>query len=149
MNLGTNLAVVVLALLALESLPGSALAAATIEAKLIYAANDSDEPDQHLLKELEPRLRHDFGYKHYRLLGEKSAEMKEGDNVMLDLGHQFQLSVKHKGAKKDFQILQIDLFHKKEWRLYFELSVKQKGEPIFVKGPPTDNGLVIIELAAK
>jgi hypothetical protein len=121
---------------------------ASVTAKLIYGSN-TDQPKEQALADLEPRFKPDFGYKHYRLLGEKSVTLKEGYSETLDLGHQFAVSVKHKETRKQFHVLAIDLYHKEKWLLFLEVSVKNKSEPIFIKGPNTEQGLVIIALTAK
>ena len=52
---------------------------AIIEAKLIYATNSEDAPKGEATKDIESRLKPDFGYKYYSLLGEKSVKLQEGD----------------------------------------------------------------------
>lgn len=122
---------------------------AIIHVRLIYATNEPDGIHDKELADLEPRFRPDFGYKHYKLLGEKRVELKEGDSVLLDLGHSFGLSLKHVGTRQRFHLLHVDLFHQKKWLFWFETSVKQRSEPLFIKGPWTEKGLVIIALEAK
>jgi hypothetical protein len=122
---------------------------ATVTAKLIYGSNATDQPKEQALAELEPRFKPDFGYKHYRLLGEKSVTLKEGYSETLDLGHEFTVSIKHKETQKQFRVLAINLYHKGKWLLFLEVSAKNKSEPIFIKGPTTEQGLVIIALTAK
>ena len=123
--------------------------AAVIEVKLIYATNTEDQPKEEALKDIEPRLKPDFGYKHYSLLGEKSVELNEGDEEKLDLGHQIEVSIKHKDTKKHFHVLGVNLYHHNKWLFFIEVSVQQKSKPIFIKGPFTKDGLVIIALTAK
>jgi len=124
-------------------------ATAAIEARLIYGTNADPKSAGGAAPELEPRLKRDFGYKHYRVLGERSAKLKEGDGEKLELGQNFDISVKHKGTKKQFHTLGIDLYHQGKWLLFIEVSVKQRSEPIFIKGPWTEDGLLIIALTAK
>lgn len=122
---------------------------ATVEARLIYGTNTENKSKEEPVKELESRLKRDFGYKHYRLLSTKSAQIKEGYSEKLDLGHQIEISIKHKGTKKQFHTLAVDLYHQNKWLLFLEVSVQQKSEPIFIKGPWTEQGLVIIAVTAK
>lgn len=122
---------------------------AKIDAKLIYGTNADNQPKEEALRDLEPRFKPDFGYKRYQLLGEKSATLKEGDADKLDLGHQFEIAIKNKGEKKKFHVLQIDLFHQGKKLLFIEVSVEEKSEPIFIKGPWTDQGLLIIAVTAR
>ncbi len=122
---------------------------AKIDARLIYGTNTDDQPKEAALQDIESKFQPDFGYRHYRLLGEKTATIKEGESSTLDLGHQFQLVIKHKSSKKPFRVLQIDLFHQNKKLLFIEVSVEQKSEPIFIKGPWTEQGLVIIALTAR
>jgi len=122
---------------------------AKIDARLIYGSNTDDQPKEAALQDIEPKFKPDFGYKHYRLLGEKNASINDGESAVMDLGHQFQITVKNKETKKPYHVLQIDLYHQGKKLLFIEVSVEQKSEPIFIKGPWTDQGLVIIALTAK
>lgn len=122
---------------------------ASIEAKLIYGTNAEDQPTEEQLKDIEPRLKPDFGYRNYRLLGEKIFKLKEGNEEKCELGHQIEVSIKHNGTKKQFQVLGVNLYHQNKWLFFIEVSVQQKSKPIFIKGPFTKDGLVIIMLTAK
>lgn len=123
-------------------------ASAEIQARLIYGTNEEDLPKEAALADLEPRFKPDFGYKHYRLLGEKKATLKEGKTDRLELGHEFAVRIRHRETKGDFHVLQIDVFHKSKKLLFLEVSVRQNSEPIFIKGPWTEKGLIIIALTA-
>jgi hypothetical protein len=122
---------------------------AVIEAKLIYATNSEEPSREEAPRDIESRLKPDFGYKHYCLLGEKSVKLKEDDEEKIDLGHQIEVSIKHKGTKKQFHVLGVNLYHQNKWLFFIEVSVQQKSKPIFIKGPFTKDGLVIIALTAK
>jgi hypothetical protein len=122
---------------------------AKIQVKLIYGTSAEDQSNEPELQEMGAMFKADFGFKHYKLLGEKAAKLKEGESDTLDLGHQFEVRLKNKATKKPYHVIDINLFHKGGWLCYFEASVAAKGEPVVIKGPWTKQGLVIIVLTAK
>lgn len=121
---------------------------AKLEVLLIYGTNE-DKPTEAALSELKEKFKPDFGYKHYSLLGSRKVELKEGESQMVDMGHKLQVSLKHLQARKKFHLMNCDLYHRGDWLLYIQLNVSQEGEPVFIKGPWTEKGLLILAVKAK
>ena len=65
---------------------------ASINARLIQASNTA-EPSDETLKQLEPKLKKEFGYKFYHLLGTKQESLDQTTKIRLDLGEGFVLFV--------------------------------------------------------
>src|SRR5882724_6786149 len=118
--------------------------AASIEARLIRASNETDKPDEQLTK-LEPKLKKVFGYKHYQQLGLKGGPLKENSQLRLDLGEGIVILVTLKAPEKKGQMMDFEMYSGRA--ALVKSSVRVNRGELLVKGPEVGNTLLVVSLA--
>jgi hypothetical protein len=118
--------------------------AATIQAMLIRASNEA--PSDASLNQLHPHLKHQFGYQHYRLLGNKQDALKLKTARKLDVGEGFFVVATLRSSKK--HVHEIDI----EWtsgttKLVSTTVKMSEGSQVFVKGPGVGNDWIVLALS--
>jgi hypothetical protein len=89
-------------------LTGLTAHAATIEARLVRATNEPVARDEHV-RDIEAKLKKQFGYEHYRQLGSGKAAL-DNKTQRLDLGEGFSVLVTPQGSTNRTQDLHIELY---------------------------------------
>ena len=118
--------------------------AASIEARLIRASNETDKPDEQLTK-LEPKLKKVFGYRHYQQLGLQSGPLKENDQLRLDLGEGIVIFVTPRAAEKKGRMMDFEMYSGRA--ALVKSSVRVGRGELLVKGPDVGNTVLVISLA--
>jgi hypothetical protein len=118
---------------------------ASIQASLIRASNTSEASDE-ALKEWEPKLKKEFGYKFYHLLGAKQESLDQKTKSRLDLGEGFVLFVTPRSVDKTANELEL------EWWSGRALLVKTLAKipakrSVFIKGPGVGEDWIILALS--
>jgi hypothetical protein len=119
--------------------------AASLQARLIRASNSFDATDA-ALNDLEPKLKREFGYNFYHLLGCQQASLDQGLKSRLDLGEGFVLFVTpHPSARRAHEV---DL----EWWSGNTLLVKTVARvpgkcSVLIKGPGVGEDWIILALS--
>jgi hypothetical protein len=138
-----------LALVLVAFVTGTAQAA-SLQASLIRASNEL--PADPALKQLQPQLKAQFGYKNYKLLGNKKEVLKPATAHKLDVGEGFcviailKSTVKDKTARKDVHELTIEWMSGKT-KLLTAPSVKMsEGAHVLIKGPAVGNDWIVLAL---
>ena len=118
--------------------------AASIEARLIRASNETDKPDEQLTK-LEPKLKKVFGYRHYQQLGLQSGPLKENDQLRLDLGEGIVIFVTPRAAEKKGRMMDFEMYSGRA--ALVKSSVRVGRGELLVKGPDVGNTVLVVSLA--
>jgi len=118
--------------------------AASIEARLIRASNETDKPDEQLTK-LEPKLKKVFGYKHYQQLGLKGGPLKENEQLRLDLGEGIVILITLRPPEKKQQMMDLEMYSGRA--ALVKSSVRASRSELLVKGPEVGNTLLVVSLA--
>jgi cation diffusion facilitator CzcD-associated flavoprotein CzcO len=118
--------------------------AASIEARLIRASNETDKPDEQLTK-LEPKLKKVFGYRHYQQLGLQRGPFKENAQLRLDLGEGIVILVTPRAAEKKGRMMDFEMYSGRA--ALVKSSVRVGRSELFVKGPEVGNTLLVVSLA--
>jgi hypothetical protein len=118
--------------------------AASIEARLIRASNESDKADEQLTR-LEPKLKKVFGYQHYQQLGLQRGALKENGQVRLDLGEGIVIFVTPRTTEKKGQLMDFEMYSGRAALVKSSVHVGH-GE-LLVKGPEVGNTLLVVALA--
>ena len=118
--------------------------AASIEARLIRASNETDKPDEQLTK-LEPKLKKVFGYKHYQQLGLKGGPLKENEQLRLDLGDAIVILVTLRTPEKKGQMMDFEMYSGRA--ALVKSSVRVGHGELLVKGPEVGNTVLVVSLA--
>jgi hypothetical protein len=118
--------------------------AASIEARLIRASNETDKPDEQLTK-LEPKLKKVFGYRHYQQLGLQRGPLKENGQFRLDLGEGVVIFVTPRAAEKKGRMVDFEMYSGRA--ALVKSSVRVGHGELLVKGPEVGNTLLVVSLA--
>jgi len=118
--------------------------AASIEARLIRASNETDKEDERLAK-LEPKLKKVFGYKHYQQLGLKGGPLKENSQLRLDLGEGIVILITLRPPEKKQQMMDFEMYSGRA--ALVKSSVRVGQSELLVKGPEVGNTLLVVSLA--
>jgi len=104
---------------------------ATVEARLIRGTHEAIPPDEYL-RDIESKLKKQFGYPHYRQLGSGKSRL-EDKTQRLNLGEGFSVVVTPQGAKHLTRELHIELHAGKTVVAQMPVKLAPKGH-LFV-GP--------------
>jgi hypothetical protein len=104
-----------------------------IHARLVRASNEASLTDERLT-EIEPKLREQFGYKHYRQLGTDRARLKLDTMERLDLGEGFTLFVTLKGTDKGQHTVLLEWYSGKAVLVRATVKIGNHRH-LFIKGP--------------
>lgn len=121
--------------------------AASLQARLIRASNSVDVMDP-ALNDLGPKLKRQFGYNYYQLLGCQQASLDQGLKSRLDLGEGFVLFVTpHPSAWRAHEV-------ELEWWSGNTLLVKTVARvpgkcSVLIKGPGVGEDWIILALSAR
>ena len=99
--------------------------AASIEARLIRASNETDKPDEQLTK-LEPKLKKVFGYRHYRQLG-------------------IVILVTPRAAEKKGRMMDFEMYSGRA--ALVKSSIRVGHGELLVKGPEVGDTVLVVSLA--
>ncbi len=119
--------------------------AASINAQLIRASNTSEASDE-ALKELEPKLKKEFGYKFYHLLGTKQESLEQKTKSRLDLGEGFVLFVTPQAEDKKGNELEIEWWSGRALLVKTVAKIPAK-RSVFIKGPGVGEDWIILALS--
>ena len=133
-----------LAVLLLGVVLSASVQAASIEARLIRASNETDKTDEQLTK-LEPKLKKVFGYQRYQQLGLQRGTLKQDDRVRLDLGEGIVIFVTPRASEKKGQMMDFEMYS--GWAALVKSSVRVGHGELLVKGPEVGNTLLVVSLA--
>ena len=89
-------------------LTGLTARGATIEARLVRATNEPVARDEHV-RDIEDKLKKQFGYEYYRQLGSGKAVL-DNKPQHLNLGEGFSVLVTPQGTKNQTQDLHLELY---------------------------------------
>jgi hypothetical protein len=118
--------------------------AASIQARLIRASNESIETDAQL-KDLTPTLEKKFGYKHYQQLGSQKASLGNDTSRRLDLGEGFVVFVRERATDKKTHDLEVEWTSGRASLLKTTLKIAEKSS-VFIKGPGVGNDWIVLAL---
>lgn len=118
--------------------------AASLEARLIRASNETGEVDESL-KHFQPKLKKVFGYQRYQQLGLKKAPLKEKDVLRLDLGEGIVLLVTPKASEKKNHTLDVEMYSGKAALVKSTVRIREGGD-VFIKGPEVGSTLLVVAL---
>jgi hypothetical protein len=96
-------------LLFLLTFPVLCAQAESVQARLIRASMD-DAPSDAELRDVLPQLKGDFGYASYKIVGQKTAPLIQGETHDMELGEGFRLRVTAVECKGQTNRLRIELF---------------------------------------
>ena len=133
---------VLVALLAI-GLAGSAQAA-SIEARLIRASNETGKIDEPL-KHIQPKLKKVFGYQSYQQIGVQKAPLQEKGALRLNLGEGIVLLVSPKSLEKKKCMLDLEMYSGKAVLVKSTVRIAQ-GADVLIKGPEVGSALLILSL---
>jgi len=119
--------------------------AASLEARLIRASNESAKSDEQL-KNLEAKLKKQFGYKHYLQLGFQKTTLEPDINRRLDLGEGFVVFARERSVDKKTHELDVEWTSGRASLLKTTLKIAEKGS-VFIKGPGVGNDWIILALS--
>lgn len=119
--------------------------AASIEARLIRASNETEKPDEQLTK-LEPKLKKVFGYQYYKQLGVQKAPLKDNERLRLDLGEGIVIFVTPKTEEKKARNMDFEMYSGRAALVKSTLHVPRDHETL-VKGPEVGSSLLIVSFA--
>jgi hypothetical protein len=125
----------------------SVAGAATFQARLIRASNDPKMSDDQL-KNIEPKLKKQFGYLYYRQLGVQREELKDKTTHRLDLGEGFVVFVAPKSVEKQTHELDIEWTSGKASLVKSTVKIPE-GSHIFIKGPAVANDWILLSLSVR
>jgi len=119
--------------------------AASLEARLIRASNSFESTDAEL-NDLQPKLKRQFGYNFYHLLGEQLAPLDQKSKSRLDLGEGFVLFVTPRTSAWRARELEL------EWWSGNTLLVKTVARvpgkcSVLIKGPGVGEDWIILALS--
>lgn len=118
--------------------------AASIEARLIRASNETDKPDEQLEK-LEPKLKKVFGYRHYRQLGLQRGAFKENGQLRLDLGEGIVIFVTPRASEKKGHMMDFEMYSGRA--ALVKSTVRVGHGELLVKGPDVGDTVLVVSLA--
>jgi hypothetical protein len=137
-----------------QSTPTSAAATAKssqrIFTALILATNGKQTlatPDE--LTDYADRMRHVFGYRNFKLLGQSMKTMDDSaDNRWLIPGKDFSVRLTSRKKMEDAYLLELELY--KRQRLLVDTSAKlAPSSPLFIRAPMSREGQLIVMLQVK
>ncbi len=119
--------------------------AASLQARLVQASNSADATDT-ALNDLEPKLKKEFGYNFYHLLGIQQASLDHGTKSRLDLGEGFVLFVTPRSEDRKGHKVEL------EWWSGNTLLVKTVARvpvkcSVLIKGPGVGDDWIILALS--
>ena len=120
---------------------------ASINARLIQASNTS-EPSDETLKQLEPKLKKEFGYKFYHLLGTKQESLDQTTKIRLDLGEGFVLFVTPKSVDKKGNELELEWWSGRALLVKTVARIPAK-RSVFIKGPGVGEDWIILAVSVR
>jgi len=135
------LGVVVSALLAMSA------EAATVQARLVRASNDSKKADKRLT-DIEVKLKETFGYQFYQQLGAQQRPLQAGTKLRLDLGREFVLFVMPRSADKHQRELELEWYSGKTLLVRSVVKIVENGH-LFVKGPEVGNDWIVLAVGVR
>jgi hypothetical protein len=118
--------------------------AASLEARLIRASNETGQVDESL-KHFQPKLKKVFGCQRYQQLGLKKAPLKEKDVLRLDLGEGIVLLVTPKASEKKNYTLDVEMYSGKAALVKSTVRIREGGD-VFIKGPEVGSTLLVVAL---
>lgn len=116
--------------------------AANLHARLLRASNEPGLVDTRL-KDIEPRLREQFGYKFYRQLGVGRAKLKPDVMERLDLGEGFTLFVTMQGTEKSQHTLALEWYSGKAALVRTTVKIGNHRH-LFIKGPGVGEEMIAL-----
>jgi hypothetical protein len=126
---------------------GGPARAASIQARLVRAANESAPLDGRL-QDIEPKLKRIFGYTHYRQIGDQQTELKTGVRLKLYPGEGFTMFVLSKSARKRMHELEIELYSGKVSVTKATVKIPEQGS-VLLKGPEVGSTLIVVALTVR
>jgi opacity protein-like surface antigen len=117
--------------------------ATTLQALLIRASQDA--PSDTPLKEIEPQLKRQFGYHHYRLLGSKHDTLKLKTLQQFDVGEGFTVLATLRSTTNKVHELDIQWMAGKT-KLVATTVKMSHGSHVFIKGPAVGNDWIVLSL---
>lgn len=128
----------------LGSVLSTGVLAASIEARLIRASNETEKSDEQLGK-LEPKLKKVFGYQHYQQLGIQKAPLKEGESLRLNLGEGIVMFITPKAVEKKGRVMNLEMYSGRAALVTSTVRVPHDRE-LLIKGPGVGNTLLVVSL---
>jgi hypothetical protein len=121
------------------------LQAASLQARLVRASNNFKATDAGL-KDLEPKLKKEFGYEYYHLLGAQQEALDQTTKSRLNLGEGFVVFVTQKSAEKTLHELEMEWWSGKALLVKTTIKIHEK-RSIFIKGPGVGDDWIILALS--
>jgi hypothetical protein len=116
---------------------------------LILASNNQQRaaaPEE--ISDYAERMRHVFGYKNFKLLGQSTKEMADSSSRWLIPGRDFSVRITSKQKEGDRYLLEIELYKRK--RLLVDTSAELGPQsPLFIRAPLSRDGQLIVMLQIK
>ena len=116
--------------------------AASIEARLIRASNETDQPDEQLGK-LEPKLKKVFGYRHYKQVGIRKALLREQEPLRLDLGEGIVIFITPKAVEKKTRLMDFEMYSGRAALVKSTIRVPHNRE-MLIKGPEVGSTVLVV-----
>jgi hypothetical protein len=120
--------------------------AASVQARLIRASNVTPPATDASLKDIQGKLKEQFGYNSYRRLGAKKQTIKSNDKLSFDLGNDFSLLVVPKNADAKQRELEIEWYSGKTLLVRSSIKVLHNGH-VFINGPQVGEDLIVLAIS--
>lgn len=119
-------------------------------ARLVYAYNhpSPEHNDERLDVRTREKLKKVFGYQHYRVLHEAASPLARIKSDFPPLGPDFSLSIEQLERRQDRFKLKINFFHKEKSLVSSKFDFSEDA-PLFIKGPPYDQGTLVLVILMK
>ena len=137
---------IIMALLALLLVVVEA-GAASVQARLVRANNRGAQNDP-ALKDIETKLKAQFGYNSYRQTGAGQQEIKTSDKLRFDLGEDFRVLVTPKSADKKQRELEIEWYSGKTLLVRSTVKVIHNGH-VFINGPQVGENQILLAVSVR
>lgn len=116
----------------------------------IVIANNVAEPEStppELIR-IEGTLKALFGYNQFKLIGQASKTLKNGDEDWMAASKYFSLRVDSKNATDSGYLLDLQLFQEKKLLLETEAKLSKRS-PLVIKGPQIGDGQLLLLLVVQ
>ena len=117
---------------------------ANVQARLLRASPEKTETEPKL-QDIEPKLRRQFGFPYYYLLGSQDAPLVPDKVLRFDLGKGFVVFVKYKGPIKKSHRLEIEWYSGKVSLLRTLADIDPRAT-LRIKGPDVGRDWIILAL---
>lgn len=121
--------------------------AASIEARLVLASNDKKAVDSSL-KDVEAKLKKEFGYEYYQQLGVQKEVLREGKTYRLNLGEGFVVFVTPKSTTKKVHELDLEWTSGRASLLKSAFKISE-GNHLFIRGPGVADDWILLVITIR